>query len=138
VSNAVIVGVVDGVVTPTGPPSSPTIATVTAGDKSVVVTVSAPSADSPRVVGYAVVATPGGFYAVSPEPTLTITGLQNGVAYTFLAEALNEVGVSGESTRSALVTPAAATPSQPFITRVWPGQQSASVAFDAPLSSGSK
>lgn len=95
-------------------PSAPTIGTATAGDASATVTWSAPSwAGSRSITGYTVKVYAAGVLArtvslaASPLP---VTGLTNGLAYTFDVAATNSVGTGPASAKSAPVTPAVAPP----------------------------
>lgn len=63
------------------------------------------------ITNYRVTATPGGLTANGPTSPIRITGLTNGVAYTFTVHATNSVGNSAESAASNVCTPNAALPS---------------------------
>ncbi|KRA42029.1 fibronectin type III domain-containing protein [Devosia sp. Root635] len=91
-----------------GVPGAPTIGTATAGDNQASVTFTAPaSSGGSAITQYVVTANPGGQVAVGPASPITVTGLTNGVSYTFTVAAENVVGTGGDSSASNSVTPAA-------------------------------
>jgi len=94
--------------TPSSPPSAPRSVVVEAGDSAVVVTWQAPArTGSFPISDYQVVATPGGAgcQAKAPDLQCIVSGLQNGVAYTFRVRALNGAGWGEFSAPSEAVTP---------------------------------
>jgi subtilisin family serine protease len=66
---------------------------------------------------------------------LTVTGLRNGLPYTFTVAARNAAGPGPLSAKTAAVTPRT-TPSAPSIGSVYAGRGSAAVAWSAPSSTG--
>lgn len=88
-------------------PGAPTIGTATAGNAQATVTFTAPGSDggSP-ITNYRVTSSPGGITATGAASPITITGLTNGVAYTFTVAATNAIGFGPESAASNSVTPA--------------------------------
>ena len=88
------------------------------------------------ITGYTAVASPGGATAsvtnsgVS-EGTITVTGLTNGVGYTFTVFATNSIGNGPASVESTVSRPGRA-PDAPRITAVTAGDTTALVAFEAP------
>lgn len=96
---------------PPGPtvPGAPTGATAVAGDTEADVSFTAPVDDGgSAITGYRVTSTPGSITATGASSPITVTGLTNGVAYTFTVAAENAVGYGAESTPSNSVTPSAA------------------------------
>jgi hypothetical protein len=100
-------------VTPSGPtaPSSPTGVTASAATKQALVSWSAPANEGgSALTGYAVIPYIGASAQtpvhVSPSATSAVlTGLTNGVNYTFAVTASNEIGESPLSAASGVVTP---------------------------------
>jgi hypothetical protein len=95
------------------PPGPPTIGAAVAGDSEAIVSWTAPASDggSP-IIGYVVTpyvgyVSQGPRYFVSTSTTQTVGGLANGITYRFRVRAWNAIGVSGFSTASNAVTPAA-------------------------------
>lgn len=92
------------------PPGAPTIGTATAGNAQASVTFTAPgSTGGGPITGYRVTSTPGGITATGAGSPITVTGLTNGVAYTFTVAAQNAGGFGPESAASNSVTPSAVT-----------------------------
>lgn len=125
-------------VTPSGPPGQPANVAGTRGDSSVTVTWSAPSSDggSP-IIAYAVTSSPDAKTCTWAGGPLTcpVTGLTNGLAYTFTVTAENAAGAGLPSPASAAVTPRT-VPGAPTGVRALPGNGSAEVAWSAPASDG--
>ncbi|HKY47492.1 MAG TPA: fibronectin type III domain-containing protein [Acidimicrobiia bacterium] len=99
-------------VTPSGPPATMTAPTAVAGNTMATVTVTSPDGNGSVITGYAVTAAPGGATcAIVPAAvTCAVTGLTNGIAYTFTATATNGHGTSIASPPSNSVTPTAPSP----------------------------
>ncbi|MCB2384391.1 tandem-95 repeat protein [Shewanella sp. SR1] len=90
-------------------PGAPTIGTATAGDTQATVTFSAPAntGGSPILAGgYTVTANSGGATGTGSSSPITVTGLTNGVAYTFTVTATNSVGTGAASAASNSIIPA--------------------------------
>ncbi len=91
-------------------PDAPTIGTATAGDTEAMVTFSAPTSTGGAAIspnGYTVTANPGGATGTGSSSPVIVTGLTNGVNYTFTVTATSSAGISAASTASNAVTPAA-------------------------------
>jgi titin len=80
---------------------------VNRGSQSATVSWSEPSGSAGvPVLSYVVIDERGNVVCVSPIPSCTVTGLENGLPQRFSVIAVNEVGASAESSYSAAVTPA--------------------------------
>lgn len=92
-------------------PGAPVIGTATAGDAQASVTFSAPSSNGgSAITGYTVMSSPGGLTGTGSSSPITVTGLTNGVAYTFTVTATNAIGTSDPSSASNSATPTAPPP----------------------------
>ena len=101
-------------------PGAPTAATATSGDTQATVAFAAPaSTGGASIVGYTVTASPGGATGSGASSPITVTGLTNGVAYTFTVTATNSAGTGSASAASNSVTPKASQ----TITFINPGTQ---------------
>ena len=104
-------------------PAAPTIGTATPGDQQATVTFTAPASTGGSAIipnGYIVTANPGGITEVGSSSPITVTGLTNGVSYTFTVTATNSAGTGSASGSSNAVVPA----SPQTITFANPGAQS--------------
>jgi Zn-dependent metalloprotease len=119
-------------------PGPPTAVTATAGTAEALVSWSAPASDggSP-ITGYRVTPSPGGAsVTVTGATTAKVTGLTNGIAYTFTVAATNAVGVSPASLASGPVTPAVQVPGAPTSVLAAAGDAQAVVSWAAPVTDG--
>ena len=90
-------------------PSAPTIGTATAGDAQATVSFTAPASNGgATVTGYTATANPGGATGTAAASPITVSGLTNGVSYTFTVTATNAAGTGAASAPSNAVTPKAA------------------------------
>lgn len=91
-------------------PGAPTISAVTAGNGRATVSFKPPVfTGGTNITGYTVKSSPGGFIATGASSPITVTGLTNGVAYTFTVTATNSAGSGAASSASLSVTPAIPT-----------------------------
>lgn len=90
-------------------PGAPTIGIATPGNGSATVNFTAPtSAGSSAITGYTVTSNPAGGVDVNAGSTVlthTVTGLSNGISYTFTVVAANSVGAGAASIASSAVMP---------------------------------
>lgn len=114
-------------------PGAPSIGTATAGDTQASVTFTAPaSTGGAAITGYTVTSNPGGFTGTGAGSPITVTGLTNGVAYTFTVTATNSAGTGAASAASNSVTPA----SPQTITFANPGAQTYGTSPDLSILGG--
>lgn len=120
-------------------PGAPADVTVSFGDGAVTVAWKAPASDggSP-VTGYTVVSAPGEATATVDGSTLTaqLTGLTNGISYTFQVFATNAVGDGPLSLAAAPVEPGT-VPGAPSVTSVVAGNAQVTLEWTAPADGGS-
>lgn len=130
-------------VTPYGPPTAPSNAEASEVNGAVSVSWDAPSSDGGRdLVGYTVLASPGGITCTATAPTTScdFEGLTLGTEYSFTVVATNEnsdpyASDSPASSASNEVTPIT-VPSAPTNTTVSTYHSTASIAWDVPSSDG--
>ncbi len=89
-------------------PGIPTGILADGGDASASVSFTEPTNDgNSQITGYTATASPGGATGTGLTSPITVSGLTNGVDYTFTVHATNAIGNSPESGSSNSVTPAA-------------------------------
>ncbi len=129
-------------VTPSTVPAAPTKVTATLGAPSsnqATVSFTAPASNGSPITGYTVTSKPAGGFDTNAGTTSTshlVTGLNDGVAYTFTVTATNTDGTGKASAASKSVTPYT-VPGAPAITKVTPGKGQITVSFTAPANGGS-
>jgi hypothetical protein len=91
-----------------GVPDAPASVTAMGGNVTASVTFTAPASNGAPITGYTVTSSPAGgtdTNAGTTGLTHAITGLTNGISYTFTVKATNSVGTSATSTASNTVVP---------------------------------
>ncbi len=91
-------------VLPATSPDAPTGISVTAGNAQATVTFTAPASNGGAAITSYTVTSSGGQTASGASSPLTVTGLTNGVAYTFTVTATNSAGTGSASSASPSVT----------------------------------
>lgn len=87
-------------------PDAPTIGLAIAGEGQVSVAFTPPGNNGgSAITGYTVTSNPGGITGIGAGSPITVTGLTNGIAYTFTVIATNAVGNSIASAASNAVIP---------------------------------
>ena len=125
-----------GAVIPASVPGAPTNVAGEAADSSAIVSWSAPASNGgSAITSYTVTSSPGGFTATSGTTTATVTGLTNGVTYTFTVTATNAIGTGVSSGSSSGVTPAN-VPGAPTNLAPTVGDSSVDLSWSAPVSNG--
>ncbi len=125
------------IATPTTTPGAPTGVTAVGGAGRATVSFTAPTATGgAAVTSYTVTATPGSRTATCTASPCTITGLTNGVSYTFTVHARNTAGDSAESSSSNAVTPKT-TPGAPSDVTTTAAATTVAVTFSSPNNGGS-
>jgi len=101
-------------VTPTATaPAAPTGVTAVGLNASAMVSWTAANANGATITGYTVSSTPAGGSCSVVATTCVVTGLTNGMAYTFTVTATNSYGTSPVSLTSPAVTPMMMMPAAP-------------------------
>jgi hypothetical protein len=124
--------------TPRAVPGPPTGLTATYGNGRARIAWAAPaSTGGSPVISYTVTAAPGGRTCswTSGQLECTITGLTNGIAYSFTAVATNGTGDSYSSERSAAIIPRT-TPGAPGSASASAGNASATISWTDATSDG--
>jgi hypothetical protein len=90
-------------------PGAPIIGAATPGDTEATVSFTTPASNGGAAISnYTATSSPGGLTGSAASSPVTVTGLTNGVAYTFSVTATNAAGTGPASAESNAVTPKAA------------------------------
>ena len=118
------------------PPSPPTNTSALRGNGQGIISFDpSSSAGSSPITGYTVISSPGNLSFTGSSSPITVSGLNNGTAYTFIVVANNSIGSSSSSTPTNQIIPAT-IPNAPIIDEVTRGNAQATIAFLAPNSNG--
>ncbi|APV50826.1 hypothetical protein BWI17_14700 [Betaproteobacteria bacterium GR16-43] len=121
-------------------PGAPSIFAVNTGNGSATVFFSAPALDGASpITGYTVTSNPAGgtdSNAGTLDDPHVVTGLTNGVAYTFTVTATNSVGTGPASAPSGSVTPNVVPDAPSNVVAAATGGSTATVTFAAPAPNG--
>ena len=97
-------------------PAAPTIGTVIKGDGQAVISFSPSSfTGGAAITQYTVTSSPEGLTATGTSTPIILTGLTNGVEYTFTITATNSVGTSVASATSNTITPTLNAAAPPIV-----------------------
>ena len=131
-------------VTPVTVPAAPSVGSVISGNLSATVTVTTADNGGTAITNYVVQYSANGGVTwvtfarpASAVPSITVTGLANGVAYVFRVAAVNGFGTGGFSSISSVVVPAS-PPGVPRGLTVVGGSGQASLGWLAPALNGGK
>ena len=116
-------------------PAAPLGISSVAGDRQATVSWAAPGNGAEAITGYRVTSSPGAFTCTTKDLSCTVSGLTNGISYTFRVTASSTGGESAASEPSAPVTPAG-PPSIVRSVQAEPGDRSLLVSWAAPLDDG--
>ena len=123
-------------VTPIGPPTPPTGILVTVANGQATISFTPPTNNGgDAVTSYTVTSSPGGLTATGTTSPLTITGLTDGVSYTFTVTATSLLGTSPVSVASMPATPTG-VPGAPTGVTATPGNGQATINFTPPANTG--
>lgn len=119
-------------------PGAPTNAVATPGNAQATVTFSAPASNGgSAITSYTVTSSPGGFTSTGPSSPRIVTGLTNGVSYTFTVRATNEAGQGPASSASNAIIPTAGGGAPGAFAKTAPANGAASQPLNVILAWGS-
>ena len=116
-------------------PGIPGGVTATAGNGQATVAFLAPASDS-AITSYTVTAAPGGATGYGAAGQITVTGLTNGIPYSFSVAATNSTGMGLLSSASNSVTPFTLPTAPTGVKAVPAGDGQAAVSFALPADNG--
>ena len=122
---------------PTVLPGPPTNASALGGNAQATVSFTAPSGNFlTPVVSYTVISNPGNIRATGSGSPITVTGLTNGLTYTFTVIATNSGGNSVESVATAPITLGAAPSAPTSLTLTSSTSSTLTITFTAGFNGG--
>jgi hypothetical protein len=127
-------------VTPRTTPAAPTGLTAMSGNRSALLSWSAPADGGSAITSYLVTVSPPGdapIEVLAPDTFLNVTGLTNETSYTFTVAAVNAAGTGSASESSAPVIPTPTLSSAPSDVTATAGVNSAGLSWQAPDNGGS-
>ncbi len=116
-------------------PDSPTSVTATEGNTQATISFTAPDDNGSAIVSYTVRSSPGNITATGSSSPITITGLTNGITYTFTVVATNGVGNSTPSSASNSVA-YVSVPGPPTSVMASIGNAQSNIYFTPPTNNG--
>jgi fibronectin type 3 domain-containing protein len=125
--------------TPATVPGAPTLTSATPGSGQVSLSWTAPASNGgSAITGYTATASPGGAVCATNGATnCAVTGLTNGVLYSFTVAATNAVGTGPASnTLTATPAPAATVPGAPTLVSAIRGDAQVALSWNPPSSDG--
>ncbi len=92
--------------TPRTVPAAPTDVTAIEGNGQAIISFTAPTDNGgSEITGYIVTSSPGNITGSAMDSPITVTGLTNGMTYTFTVQAVNAIGSGPSSATSNMVRP---------------------------------
>lgn len=120
---------------PVSVPDVPSIVSLTPGNAYVDISFNAPDNNGgTSIVYYTATSNPSNIDVSGSLSPLRVTGLSNGISYTFKLTATNEVGTGAQAVSNATVP--YTIPGAPTITNIIPEDASVKIFFDPPGSNG--
>jgi hypothetical protein len=116
-------------------PDSPTSVTATEGNSQATISFTAPDDNGSAIVSYTVRSSPGNITATGSSSPITVTGLTNGISYTFTVVATNGVGNSTPSSASNAVL-FVSVPQPPTSVSASFGETQSNISFTPPTNDG--